>query len=117
MKRAQIINIDTGHVIAESANIADNFFTRLKGLMGRKTMRSGEALVIYPCSMVHCLGMKISIDVLFVTDEGKILKIIDTMKPGQLSPFVKGARYVIELAAGEAARTATKPGDCISCIN
>jgi uncharacterized membrane protein (UPF0127 family) len=113
VKTVQITNIENDAVLASKARIADNFFTRLKGLIGKKTMSDGEALIISPCSMVHCVGMKMKIDVLFVTDSGKIIKIIAAMYPGQISPYVRKARYVVELPAGQAAQTETKEGDRI----
>lgn len=113
MKKAQIINIDNGTILAGSASIADHFFTRLKGLIGKKTMPKGEALIISPCSMVHCIGMKMNIDVLFVTNTGKIIKIISPMRPGQISPYIRNACYVVELPASQAAQTGTKEGDWI----
>lgn len=117
MKTAHIVNMDNGAVLASKAGVADNFFTRLKGLMGRKVLPEGEALIIYPCSMIHCLGMRINIDAVFVSRAGKVLKIISSMKPGQFSPYVRGARYVIELPDGQADKTGTKPGHCITLTN
>lgn len=117
MKSVEIINEGNGAVISDRTLIADNFLTRLKGLLGKREMQAGEGLVIYPCSMVHCLGMKIWIDVLFISADNKIVHIIENMKPGQISPWIKNARYVIELPAGQVARTNTQAGDEIEIIS
>lgn len=114
MKTARIINIDTGTLIARQAVIADTFWARLKGLLGKKEMLAGEALIISPCNMVHCLGMKINIDVIFLTGKGEVVKIIENMRPGQISPYIRKADYVIELRAREAERCGTRVGHRIN---
>jgi uncharacterized membrane protein (UPF0127 family) len=113
MKTVRIFNINNGAVLADQAVTADKFLARLKGLIGKRSMDNREALVITPCTMVHCFGMKINIDVLFVNKGGQIIKIIAPMHPGQISPCIRKARYVVELPAGQAAHTGTKEGDYI----
>jgi uncharacterized membrane protein (UPF0127 family) len=55
--------------------------------------------------------MKFAIDVIFTDREGTILKIIEKMPPGKISPLVKGAHCVIETAGGEVALKAPAIGD------
>ncbi|HEY9720452.1 MAG TPA: DUF192 domain-containing protein [Oscillatoriaceae cyanobacterium] len=106
-----ITNARTGAVLAERARRADNFFTRFRGLMWTKALPEGEALLIVPCNSVHCFNMRYTIDVLFLSRDGVVVKAIPGMKPGSVSPIVKGARATLELPEGTIARTGTQEGD------
>lgn len=114
MKNLTITNINNGKMLADQIKQADNFFTRLKGLLGVKKLNPGQGIIIVPCNMVHTLGMKISIDVLFVDRTGEIIHIIEAMPPNRFSPHVKKARYVVELSAGQAKKAGLVNGDKIS---
>lgn len=84
-------------VIMTEVIYANNFFTRLRGLLGKKELPKGQCMLISPCSSVHTFFMKFPIDVVFIDKGFKVVKIIDNMVPGRTSPFVKGAWAVIEM--------------------
>jgi len=117
MQKVIINNTSTGKLLAAGGSIANSFFSRLKGLIGKKIMAQGEGLVIHPCAMVHSIGMKICIDVLFVSISNEIVHIIEKMPPNRISPYIKTAHYVIELPAGQILTTNTNVGHSISIIN
>lgn len=110
MQKYVILNTSNGQLLAEKAVLANKFYSRLKGLLGKKLMPEGEGLIIYPCTMVHSIGMKINIDVLFMSAKNEIVYIIEGMTPNHVSPHVKNASYVLELPAGQVARTCTAVG-------
>ncbi|MEA1961392.1 MAG: DUF192 domain-containing protein [Bacillota bacterium] len=114
MHQIIVINEENDQILMENGKIADHFLSRLKGLLGVKTVGDGEGLMILPCNMVHTIGMKTDIDVLFVSDEGKVFHVIHSMKPGKMSPCIKNASYVIELPAGKVKRTGTIVGQKLS---
>ena len=101
-------------IIAERATTARSYFKRLFGLMGRKTLAPGSALIIDPCSSVHTHWMRFAIDVLYVSKENVIVGIDHNLKPWRLGRFYKGVRYVIELPAGTALAAGIQPGDTLS---
>lgn len=88
-----------GHRIA----IADSFWTRFRGLLGRSGLDEGEGLLISPCWSIHCFGMKFAIDAIFLDKDYQVVSIHPSLKPGAMASNRK-ARYVLELKAGEAAR-------------
>ena len=59
-------------LISSKCDIADNYFSRAKGLLGRKTFTLGEGLLITRCSSIHTWFMKFKIDVVFLTREAEI---------------------------------------------
>jgi len=107
----KIINITKGVVLAENAVCASTVFKRLKGLLGKKSLRDGEALVIKPCNSIHSFFMQFPIDVLFVDRSDKVVSAISSFAPARISKIYFHASYVIELPAGLIKATSSSPGD------
>jgi len=112
----KIINLTRDITLSDDAVIADTLSGRIKGLIGRKKLKGGEALVIKPCNSVHTFFMRFPIDLLFVDRQDRIVKIVQAIPPFRLSSISLGASYVIELPAGTINSSQTKVGDQISII-
>ena len=98
-----------GDVLTEAIHLADNPLTRMLGLMGKPGLEQGQGLLIKPCNSVHSCFMRFRFDAVFLDSEGKVLRVIEGMKPWRCSPFVKGAKQVLELAEGESGRLGLVP--------
>ncbi|MEX2355835.1 MAG: DUF192 domain-containing protein [Thermaerobacterales bacterium] len=114
MAPLRVINLTRGHVLAERATEAATFGRRLAGLLGRSSLAPGEALVITPCNAVHTLGMRFAIDIVFLDQDGLVLKTAANAPPWRFGPTARGAVQAIELPAGRLAATGTRPGDLIT---
>lgn len=79
------------------ADVADTFFTRLKGLMGKSPIE--RPLWIVPCADIHTFFMREEIDVVFLSKEGRVLRVIEAMEKNKMSGAVRGAHSVLELPA------------------
>lgn len=112
----QLINETRGAVLAEYLEIADSWFARLKGLLGRKSLAEKQGLILCPCNSVHTCFMKFNIDVLFMNKGGQVIYVIENMPPFRFSPLVGQAKYVLELPAGTIEVTGTMPGDQVAII-
>ena len=88
---------------------ADTFVGRLRGLLGRSGLPADEALWIVPCTSVHTFFMRFPIDVAFIDDEGRIVKLVEHLGSGRLS-FAGRAKSVLEFAAGSASRMGLSAG-------
>ena len=84
--------------------IADNFFLRLRGLMGRKRLPEGTGLLLAPCDSVHMCFMCFPIDVVYLNKEFTILKVVKYLRPWTGLSMCRGAWAALELNAGEAER-------------
>ena len=98
-------------LLASDAELADHFFSRLKGLLGRSALPDGGGLVIRPCNSVHTFGMRFPIDVLFLRRDGCVVKTVHGMGPGRTAACM-GASSVVELPAGAGA--GCRVGDIVS---
>jgi uncharacterized protein len=107
----KVINETREKVLIENGHLADNLWTRFKGLMGVKKLEEGHGLIILPCNGVHCFFMSIPIDVLYVTRENTIEGMDKEMQPWHVGGIHGKARYVVELPAGAIERSGTQVGD------
>ncbi len=82
----------------------------MRGLLGRSGLESGEGLLLQPASSVHTFFMRFAIDVVFLSRDGEVLKVADRVPPWRTAA-ARGAKTVIELAAGEAGRCGICVGD------
>lgn len=105
-----IRNQRTSEVIAARTRVADNPWTRLVGLLGKKALPQGEALLIQPCSSVHTFFMRFDMDAIFIDREHRVLKVRRSMRPFRVAGARK-SRAVIELMGGAIAEDGVKEGD------
>ena len=108
-----IINTTKNTTIAREGAMADTFFARMTGLLGRKTLKKGEALVITKCQSIHMFFMRFAIDVIFIDKNSMTVGLVKSIKPFRMSPYFFKACSAIELEAGTIERTKTLIGDQI----
>ncbi|MEM7127929.1 MAG: DUF192 domain-containing protein [Chloroflexota bacterium] len=104
-------NITRDVALITQGRVADNRWTRLKGLIGTKRLPEGDGLLIKPCSGVHCMFMSIPIDVLYMDKDDCVLDMDLDMQPNAIGRPRRKSKYVIELPAGTIERTQTNVGD------
>ena len=107
----QVENITRSVPLVSKGRLANNFFTRLRGLVGVKHLEAGEGLLIQPCNQVHCMFMSIPIDVLYIGRDDRVLAADEAMRPWAIGRLVRGAKRVLETPAGTIAATGTQVGD------
>ena len=99
-----------GSVVCESCGLAAGFVTRLRGLLGRKGLASGEGLLIRPARSIHTFFMRFPIDVVFLDRGGVVVKLVPNLGPWRVA-FAHRGRDALELGAGEAEQRKLRPGD------
>ena len=102
--------ISRARVVCASCSLADTAWTRLRGLMGKKALAPGEGLLLRPSGSVHTCFMRFPIDVVFLDADLEVLRVASAVRPWR-ARAQRGARAVLELAAGEAERAGIGPGD------
>ena len=107
----QIINESRGTVLADRATVARSFWARFWGLMGRRELPPGEALVFNRNSSVHTFWMRFPIDVVFTDRADVVVGLREAMPPYRPYAGARGAYRTVELPAGTIAQTGTARGD------
>lgn len=110
----KIINQTKNTTIAREAIVAETLFQRIKGLLGKKQLAEGQAIILRPCSSIHTLFMRFAIDVIFVDKNNIVIKAIAHLKPFRLTYIYFHAAFVIELPANTLKSTLTAIGDTLS---
>lgn len=104
-------------ILATNAKLAKGFFERLIGLMFKKKLEHGNALIIPYCNWIHTFFMRFPIDVIYINEEYKIVDSIIALKPWNItSPRIK-AQHVIELPNGSLSNIEIKKGVLVRCID
>ena len=103
---------EDGSVVCERCVVADNAWTRMKGLLGRKGLDDGEGLLIKPAGSIHMFFMRFPIDAVFLDRELRVVKIVPDLKPWRMAA-ARGAKNVLEIGAGEAARRRLEVGQLL----
>ncbi len=114
----QLYRLETanGTVLADHVAVADTVWLRFLGLMFRNELPASHGLAIRPCNSIHMFFMRFALDVVFVDADGKVLKVLDSIRPWRASTLVRGAKAAIELPAGTATRAALVPGMVLSMV-
>jgi hypothetical protein len=95
--------------------LADRWWLRLRGLLGRDGLGAGEGLMLRPCRGIHMLGMSFPLDVAFLDPRGGVVASYHGLGPGRRSRWHAEALDALELPAGTLAATGTVEGDTIVC--
>ncbi len=108
----EVFNATRKARVSAFAGRADTFSARLFGLIPRRFLGEDEGLWLEPCAMIHMCFMRFPIDAVFLDKDLKVLRVIDGLRPWRVSPWVFGARGVLELPAGRC-RGRVEEGDLL----
>jgi len=106
-----VINLTKNTWLATKVVKADKFLTRLVGLLKRKKLGPEEAIWLVPSKGIHTVGMKFSIDVVFLDKEKRVVALIPAMGPYRMSGIHLLANSVLELPTGAIRKSRTEVGD------
>jgi uncharacterized membrane protein (UPF0127 family) len=99
-----------GAVVCERCTLADSPLTRLRGLLGRDGLDTGEGLLLRPASSIHTFFMRFPIDAVFLDRALVVVGIAGGVAPWRAASR-RGAKAVLELRAGESFRRGLAVGD------
>ena len=66
---------DDGNVVCEHCLLAETALARLRGLLGRSGLSSGEGMLLRPASSIHTAFMRFPIDAVFLDRDDRVLKV------------------------------------------
>ena len=106
-----VINLTKETWLATKVRKADNFLTRLVGLLKRSHLGPEEALWLMPSKGIHTIGMKFPIDVVFLTKNHEVVGLISGLAPYRVSAIHLRGYSVLELPNGTIRKSRTELGD------
>ena len=106
-----VINLTKQTWLATKVRKADNFLTRLVGLLKRSHLGPEEALWLMPSKGIHTIGMKFPIDVVFLTKDNQVVGLISGLAPYRVSAIHLRGYSVLELPNGTIRKSRTELGD------
>ena len=105
-----VLRRDDGTLVCERCLLAETALTRMRGLLGRRELPTGEGILLRPASSVHMAFMRFPIDAVFLDRDLRVVKVAAELRPWRAAGS-RGAKAVLEIPAGEAARRGIRTGD------
>jgi len=110
------VNLTKNTWLATTVRKADNFLTRLVGLLRRTSLGPEEALWLIPSKGLHTFGMRFPIDVIFLNEDNKVIHTVRDLAPNRISRLQLRSRSILELPQGSIQKSATAVGDQIEIL-
>jgi uncharacterized membrane protein (UPF0127 family) len=106
-----VINLTKKTWLATKVRKADNFLTRLVGLLKRTNLGPEEALWLMPSKGIHTIGMKFPIDVVFLNRDNHVVGLMSGLAPNRISAVHFSGYSVLELPSGTIKKSRSEIGD------
>jgi uncharacterized membrane protein (UPF0127 family) len=90
---------------------ADTPFSRLKGLIGKLSVRSDEGIWVVPSSGVHTLGVLVPLDLIYLNEKHEVIHLVEHFPTFRIAPLRAQSESVLELAAHTIYSSQTQVGD------
>src|ERR1035437_8090550 len=97
-------------------DLAEGFWARAVGLLGRRVMPQQRALFFPHCGCVHTFGMRFALDLVFVRADGTVDAVRRGVRPWRIAWGTRRSDAVYELAAGARPSDAPPPGEPLAWI-
>jgi uncharacterized membrane protein (UPF0127 family) len=108
---ARVLNRTRRSVAIERCRVARSLRDRTVGLLGTAEIPAGEGLWIERSPSIHMFFMRYPIDAVFVDRHGKVVRIVERLRPWRIVAWVRGARDCLEMPAGAARAAGIQVGD------
>lgn len=110
---ASVRNVTRGLDLGTEILIADSWWTRARGFLGRTEPDNGHGILLIPCSSIHMMGMGFPVDVAFLGPDLRVLSLHHDVQPGLRTRRHAGATSTLELKSGRLSQTGTVVGDLL----
>lgn len=91
--------------------LAATSLRRLRGLLGRWSLRSDDGLWVRPSSGIHTIGLFFPIDVVYLDESLKVVHLIEHMMPFRVASLRMRCDSVLELPLRSIYASNTQLGD------
>ncbi len=112
-------NLTRATELTTGVDVADSFWARFRGLMGRASLAPGVGMWLSGTSNIHMFFMRFPIDAVFMGRPARdgtrrVVAVHANLRPWTgIVWYARGADSCLEVPAGTAERTGTRPGDVV----
>lgn len=99
MKLGAIYRAGSADCLVPEARRTTSAMERMRGLLGRPPLATGQALLIDPCPSVHTIGMRYPLDLAFLDMHLRVVKLVRELPPLRFAGC-PNARATLELPPG-----------------
>ena len=97
--------------LAFRVEVCDSVWGRLRGLLGKRSLKPDSGVWIVPANAVHSIGMLFSFDLVLIDKNFKVVGLRELVRPFRITLPERGAESVLELPAHSIFRSRTQIGD------
>ena len=100
-----LVHLPTGRAVATLMR-AEGWWAKGWGILGRRALAPGKGLWLPGVASVHTVGVRFALDLLFLDDDFRAVRLEWDTRPGRLLVRAPGAHHTLELGAGTLAACA-----------
>ncbi|MEO6912396.1 MAG: DUF192 domain-containing protein [Candidatus Baltobacteraceae bacterium] len=109
-----LVNSTQGHIMARNVERANTEVARTVGFLTKSRIGADDGIWFPRCSLIHTFGMRTRVDVIFIDDGSRVLRVIEAAAPWRIYSGGTRAAHAIELAPGSVARGKLHLGDVLT---
>jgi uncharacterized protein len=109
----RVLNRTRGTVLGTRVRLADTLPARVRGYLFRPQPPMGDGILLTPCKAVHMFGVRFPLDVVFISEDGRVVATYRNLTPWRRSRVHGSALYALEVPAGTIQATDTAVGDVL----
>ena len=94
-----------------NVTLANTHVLRLKGLLGKMSLKSDEALWTVPSQGIHTVFLLFPIDLLYLDAENRVVHLVENLGTFRISPIRRDSVSVLQLATRTIFSSGTRVGD------
>jgi uncharacterized membrane protein (UPF0127 family) len=97
--------------------VAETTAERMRGLLAHSGLPAGQAMFLCPCTSIHTFFMRFSIDIIFVSTDLRVTRIVTDVTPFRVVFGGAGASGVLEFATGCLPSRGLEIGDQLTLLD
>lgn len=92
---------------------ADSLWAKTLGVIGKKNFGSNAGLLLTGTNAIHTFFVRFPLDLVFLGEDYKVVKLVKNLKPWSFSPIVWAAKHTLEMPSGSIDKHNLAVGDTL----
>ncbi|MFA5859257.1 MAG: DUF192 domain-containing protein [Elusimicrobiota bacterium] len=94
----QLVNHTRKIIVSNNVHSAIDILSRVKGLIGKKSLSNDECMFFPNCNSIHTFFMSVDIGLILIDSKFRVVKIVALLKPYRIILPILSAKHVIEVS-------------------